>query len=66
MLYSRAGHDAMVMADITDIGMLFIRCEDGISHAPAEAVTVWDVALAVEAFAAATASVMTSDRSLHA
>ncbi|MFT4294456.1 MAG: allantoate amidohydrolase [Micropruina sp.] len=62
MLYSRAGHDAMVMADVTDIGMLFIRCEDGISHAPAEAVTPWDVALAVEAFAAATRTVLTADR----
>ena len=61
-LYSRAGHDAMVMADVTDIGMLFIRCEDGISHAPAEAVTPWDVSLAVEAFAAATRTVLTVDR----
>ena len=60
MLYSRAGHDAMVMADITDIGMLFIRCEDGISHSPAEAVTPWDVALAVQAFAVATRGVLTA------
>lgn len=65
-LYSKAGHDAMVMADIADVGMLFIRCEDGISHAPAEAVTVWDVALAVEAFAAAVRTVLTSDRDGHA
>ena len=62
MLYSRAGHDAMVMADVTDIGMLFIRCEDGISHSPAEAVTPWDVALAVDAFATLTRTVLTSGR----
>ena len=66
MLYSRAGHDAMVMADVTDIGMLFIRCEDGISHAPGEAVTPWDVALAVEAFTAAVRSVLTAERGPHA
>lgn len=65
-LYSKAGHDAMVMADVTDVGMLFIRCEDGISHAPGEAVTVWDVALALEAFATATRTVLRSDRSPHA
>lgn len=65
-LYSKAGHDAMVMAGVTDVGMLFIRCEDGISHAPAEAITVWDVALAVQAFVIATRTVLRSDRSPHA
>lgn len=59
-LYSRAGHDAMVMADITEIGMLFIRCADGISHAPDEAVTVPDVRLAVEAFTNAVRTVLTT------
>ncbi len=67
LLYSRAGHDAMVMADLVDIGMLFIRCEDGISHAPTEAVTVGDVRLAVEAFTAAVRTVLTtSDRRTNA
>lgn len=65
-LYSRAGHDAMVIADIADVGMLFVRCEDGISHAPAEAVTVGDVRLAVEAFTAAVRTVLTIERSSHA
>lgn len=65
-LYSRAGHDAMVIADIADIGMLFVRCEDGISHAPTEAVTVDDVRLAVEAFTAAVRTVLTTERSSHA
>lgn len=50
VLYSRAGHDAMAMAAVTDVGMLFVRCEDGISHHPDEAVTVEDVGLALEAF----------------
>ncbi len=50
VLFSRAGHDAMAIAAVTDIGMLFIRCADGISHHPDEAVSVADVAIAQEAF----------------
>lgn len=42
-LPSGAGHDAMAIADIADIGMLFIRCTKGISHNPAEAVLAEDV-----------------------
>ena len=45
-LASGAGHDAMVMAELCDIGMLFLRCAGGISHNPAESVTVEDVAWA--------------------
>lgn len=52
-MYSRAGHDAMAMAAVTDFAMLFTRCEDGISHHPAENVTVEDVAYALDAFEAA-------------
>lgn len=48
-LYSRAGHDAMAMAAVTDIAMLFTRCEDGISHHPDENVLVSDVAHALVA-----------------
>ncbi|WP_369699604.1 allantoate amidohydrolase [Nesterenkonia sp. Act20] len=48
-LYSRAGHDAMAMAAVTEIGMLFTRCEDGISHHPEENVISADVALALQA-----------------
>jgi allantoate deiminase len=40
---SGAGHDAVSMAEITDVAMLFVRCKDGISHNPAEAVDVADV-----------------------
>ena len=38
-LPSGAGHDAGAMAEITDIGMIFVRCEGGISHHPAESIT---------------------------
>jgi allantoate deiminase len=43
-LPSGAGHDGMALIDIAPIGMLFVRCKDGISHNPAEAVTLADVA----------------------
>ena len=42
-LPSGAGHDGMAIIAIAPIGMLFIRCKDGISHNPAEAVDVADV-----------------------
>lgn len=48
-LPSGAGHDAMVMADLAPVAMLFIRCEGGVSHNPAEAVTDADCALAAQA-----------------
>ncbi|MEE4661343.1 MAG: allantoate amidohydrolase [Halieaceae bacterium] len=48
-LMSGAGHDAMAIAPITDVGMLFLRCAGGISHHPDESVTAQDVALAMEA-----------------
>lgn len=48
-LPSGAGHDAMVMADLCPTAMLFIRCEGGISHNPAESVTEADCALAAQA-----------------
>lgn len=49
-LWSRAGHDAMAMAAVTDIGMLFLRCHDGISHHPDEDVREIDVARGLDAF----------------
>jgi allantoate deiminase len=42
-LPSGAGHDGMALIAIAPIGMLFVRCERGISHNPAEAVEVSDV-----------------------
>jgi allantoate deiminase len=47
-LPSGAAHDAMVMAGITDIGMLFVRSKNGISHNPAEWSEPADVALGCE------------------
>lgn len=52
-LVSGAGHDAMAMANITDVGMLFLRCRGGISHHPDESVLEEDVALAIDAMVAA-------------
>lgn len=49
-LWSRAGHDAMAMASVADIGMLFVRCFDGISHHPGEDVREVDVARGLDAF----------------
>jgi allantoate deiminase len=47
-LPSGAGHDAVAMATLTDIGMLFVRCKDGVSHNPLESVKVEDVAVAID------------------
>ena len=44
-LFSGAGHDAMAIADICPVAMLFMRCDKGISHHPAEAIETSDVAV---------------------
>lgn len=44
-LPSGAGHDGMAMRAIADIAMLFVRCEGGISHNPAEAITEADAGI---------------------
>ncbi|MFL6601665.1 MAG: allantoate amidohydrolase [Steroidobacteraceae bacterium] len=50
-LPSGAGHDAMVMAAITEMGMLFVRCGNGgISHHPSEMLSVDDADLAARVF----------------
>ncbi|HEY0766994.1 MAG TPA: 2-oxo-4-hydroxy-4-carboxy-5-ureidoimidazoline decarboxylase [Steroidobacteraceae bacterium] len=50
-LPSGAGHDAMVMAHSTQIGMLFVRCGNGgISHHPSETMSAADADLAARAF----------------
>lgn len=41
-LPSGAGHDGQAIQAIAGIGMLFVRCEKGISHNPAEAITAED------------------------
>lgn len=45
-LTSGAGHDAVAMADLVDVAMLFVRCAGGISHSPEESVTSGDAATA--------------------
>lgn len=45
-LASGAGHDAMAMASLCPVGMMFVRCEAGISHHPDEAITAEDARLA--------------------
>ncbi|KAF5474568.1 hypothetical protein F2P56_006456 [Juglans regia] len=52
-LMSGAGHDAMAMHHLTQVGMLFVRCRGGVSHSPAEHVLdddVWAAGLALLAF----------------
>ena len=44
VIASGSGHDAM--SEITPIGMLFVRCRDGISHSPLEFVKDKDVTIA--------------------
>ncbi len=47
-LPSGAGHDGVAMAALAPVAMLFVRCERGISHNPAEAVAEADVAVALD------------------
>jgi allantoate deiminase/N-carbamoyl-L-amino-acid hydrolase len=49
-LPSGAGHDAMILAQATDVGMLFVRCgAGGVSHNPAEIVSAEDCEVAAAA-----------------
>lgn len=50
-IFSRAGHDAMAIGAVTDVGMMFLRNPDGISHHPDEAVSAADVGLGIRALA---------------
>jgi allantoate deiminase len=52
-LPSGAGHDAMAVAALCPVGMLFVRCAGGVSHHPDEAVTEADVAAALDAMTVA-------------
>lgn len=47
VLTSGAGHDAAVMAGLCPAAMLFVACDDGVSHNPAEAVREPDVDVAL-------------------
>jgi acetylornithine deacetylase/succinyl-diaminopimelate desuccinylase-like protein len=49
-LPSGAGHDAMILAEVTDVGMMFVRCgAGGVSHNPAETVSEDDATVAIAA-----------------
>lgn len=41
-------HDAMVISNTCDIGMIFVRCKDGISHNPKEFASYEDLAIGTE------------------
>lgn len=47
-LFSGAGHDGLAMHHLCPIAMLFVRCEQGISHNPAENILLKDVELAIQ------------------
>ncbi|BCU78286.1 M20 family metallo-hydrolase [Luteolibacter sp. LG18] len=47
-LASGAGHDAVIMAQVAPIAMLFVRCRGGLSHHPDEFVAEKDVGAAIE------------------
>ncbi len=49
-LPSGAGHDAMAVAALCPMAMLFLRCGGGISHNPAESITADDVDAAARVF----------------
>jgi allantoate deiminase len=46
-LVSGAGHDAVVMAGLAPVAMLFVRCRDGLSHHPDEFAARSDLAVAL-------------------
>jgi len=48
-LISGAGHDGVILSQITPIGMLFVRCRDGLSHHPEEHVKLADIGAALSA-----------------
>jgi allantoate deiminase len=47
-LASGAGHDAVMMSALTPVGMMFVRCRDGVSHNPSEFCESADAEAAVE------------------
>jgi allantoate deiminase len=48
LLMSGAGHDAVILAALTPVAMLFVRSPGGLSHHPDEAVRAEDVAVALD------------------
>src|SRR2546427_9906564 len=54
-LPSRAYHDSLFMSRITEVGMLFVRCREGISHRPDEYASADDIATGTRVLAHALA-----------
>ncbi len=50
LLPSGAGHDAVALSLACPVGMLFVRCREGLSHCPEEHVEPADLQAAFEAF----------------
>jgi allantoate deiminase len=51
LLPSGAGHDAVTVSAIAPVSMLFLRCDRGISHNPAESITEADTATGIRVLA---------------
>jgi allantoate deiminase len=47
-LVSGAGHDAVAMAKLCDVAMLFVRCRNGLSHHPDEYTSRDDIRVALQ------------------
>ncbi|CEI84620.1 N-carbamoyl-L-amino acid hydrolase [Oceanobacillus oncorhynchi] len=47
-MHSGAGHDAMVLSDITDVGLIFVPSKDGLSHCPEEWTAIHELAAGIE------------------
>ncbi|MPM95240.1 N-carbamoyl-L-amino acid hydrolase [bioreactor metagenome] len=45
---SGAAHDAMIMAELCSMGMIFVRSRDGLSHCPEEFSSKEDIGLGAE------------------
>ncbi|WP_026695340.1 hydantoinase/carbamoylase family amidase [Peribacillus kribbensis] len=48
LMVSGAGHDAMLLAEITEVAMVFVRCRHGISHSPKEWADIEDIIIGTE------------------
>ncbi|HWR08034.1 Zn-dependent hydrolase [Sporomusa sp.] len=59
---SGAGHDAMHLAAMTPTGMIFIPCQGGISHNPAEWAELSDIAAGTEVLLAAIRQLAAAER----
>ena len=46
-LVSGAGHDAVILSELTPVAMLFVRCREGLSHHPDEHASPADIAIAL-------------------